>query len=82
MREASLTKAALAYASALSKGVVDPKTLHKIYAVPRPEPNLAAGLLGALQNGRLGEWLSSLPPHDAEYQALSVVYRQCARTYL
>jgi murein L,D-transpeptidase YcbB/YkuD len=76
MRETRLTKAALAYASALSKGVLDPKTLHKTYAVPRPDPNLAAGLLGALQHGKLADWLTSLAPHDAEYQALSVVYRQ------
>ena len=76
MREASLTKAALAYASALAKGVVDPKTVHKVYAVPRPDPNLAAGLLGALRQGKLDDWFASLAPHDAEYQALSVVYRQ------
>jgi murein L,D-transpeptidase YcbB/YkuD len=76
MREASLTKAALAYASALAKGVVDPKALYKIYATPRPDPDLAAGLLGALRNGKLEDWFASLAPHDAEYQALSVVYRQ------
>ena len=76
MREASLTKAALAYASALGKGVVDPKTVHKTYAVPRPDPDLAAGLLGALKDGKLEEWFAGLAPHDAEYQALSLVYRQ------
>jgi murein L,D-transpeptidase YcbB/YkuD len=76
MREAGLTKAALGYASALAKGVVDPKKVHKIYDTARPDPNLAAGLLGALQNGKLQEWFDSLAPQDAEYRALSTVYRQ------
>ena len=77
LREASLTKAALAYASALAKGVVDPTGgLYKIYAVPRPDPDLAAGLRTALQAGKLLEWFASLPPHDADYRALSLVYRQ------
>jgi murein L,D-transpeptidase YcbB/YkuD len=76
MREASLTKAALAYASALAKGVVDPKGLYKIYAMPRPDPDLAAGLRGALQNGKLEQWFASLAPQDTEYRSLSLVYRQ------
>ena len=77
MREVSLTKAALAYASALAKGVIDPKGgLYKIYATPRPDPDLAAGLRSALQSDKLEEWFASLPPHDAEYCALSLVYRQ------
>ncbi len=75
-RETALTRAALGYASALAHGVVDPASLHKIYTVPRPDPDLAAGLAQALQNGKLGEWLDGLAPHDSEYRALSQVYRQ------
>jgi murein L,D-transpeptidase YcbB/YkuD len=76
MRDASLTKAALAYASALAKGVLDPKGWYKIYAAPRPDPDLATGLRAALQNGKLDEWFASLAPQDAEYRSLSLVYRQ------
>jgi murein L,D-transpeptidase YcbB/YkuD len=73
-REAALTRAALGYASALAKGMVDPKDLYKIYTVLRPDPNLAAGLLRALQDESLPAWLQSLAPKDAEYRALSRVY--------
>lgn len=76
LRETGLTRAALAYASALAKGVVDPKGLHEIYTLPRPDPDLAAGLLSALQNDMLDEWFASLAPRDREYRALSLVYRQ------
>src|SRR5687767_12390440 len=43
-RELALTNAALRYASALASGFVDPKSLGNIYTIPRPKPNLAAGL--------------------------------------
>ena len=55
------TRAALAYAAALAHGVVDPTTLHKVYSIPKPDPDLAAGLLGALTAGTVGTWLVSLP---------------------
>lgn len=76
LRETSLTKAALAYAAALAHGVVDPASLHKVYTEPRPDPDLAAGLLAALKDGKLDNWLASLPPHDPQYRALSQIYQQ------
>ena len=75
-RDAALTKAALRYASALAAGYVDPSRIAKIYTIPRPKANLAAGLAQALANGQLGELLASLPPQTDEYRALSEAYLQ------
>lgn len=80
-RELALTRAALLYASALASGYVDPKSLGNIYTIPRPKPDLAAGLNQALANGELGNWLESLAPQTEEYRALSkafLQYRQLA----
>jgi murein L,D-transpeptidase YcbB/YkuD len=73
-REAALTRAALAYASALARGFVDPGKQYKIYTVPRPDPDLAGGLAEALEAGQVGEWLAGLAPRGAEYRALSAAY--------
>jgi len=70
-REATLTAAALNYASALARGVADPKKINAIYTIPRPNPNLAAGLAQALDKGDLKDWYASLPPQTDEYRALS-----------
>lgn len=70
-REAALTDAALKYASALAKGVADPTKLYPDYTIPRPNPDVAAGLAGALRSGRLKDWYASLPPQTDEYVALS-----------
>lgn len=78
-REAALTSAALTYASALARGLVDPNEQYRIYTVPRPDPDLAAGLTEALDAGRVGEWLASLAPDDAEYRALSETYLRLRR---
>ena len=75
-REAALTKAAIGYASALAKGYSDPRRISKIYTLPRPKPDIAAGLAKALDQGGLEEWLASLPPATDEYRALSRAYRQ------
>lgn len=69
-REASLTAAALKYASALAHGVANPAKLYPDYTIPRPNPDLAAGLAQAIQSGRLKEWYASLPPQTDEYLAL------------
>lgn len=74
-REAALTRAALTYASALARGLVDPNAQYRLYTIPRPEPDLAAGLAEALASERLGEWFAGLAPQDAEYRALSDAYR-------
>lgn len=75
-RELALTRAALLYASALASGYVDPKSLGNIYTVPRPKPDLPAGLNQALQAKNVGAWLQSLAPQTDEYRALSKAYLQ------
>jgi murein L,D-transpeptidase YcbB/YkuD len=74
--DAALSLAALAYASALASGRVDPGRLHHVYTVPRPRADLAAGLERALAEQRLGPWLESLAPQDAEYKALADAWQQ------
>jgi murein L,D-transpeptidase YcbB/YkuD len=70
-REAALTGIALRYASALARGYADPTKLAQVYTLPRPNPNLAAGLAKAVGDGAVGEWLGSLAPQTDEYKALS-----------
>jgi len=72
--EAGLTRVALAFAGALSRGVADPTKLYDLYTVPRPEPDLKRGLEAALRSGKVGEWLQSLAPQDANYRKLSAQY--------
>ena len=69
------TTVALAYASALSRGFVDPHALHEVYTIPRPQTDLVAGLAQALKQGKLGQWLDSLAPQDADYRILSKAYQ-------
>jgi murein L,D-transpeptidase YcbB/YkuD len=73
-RDAALSLAAISYAEALARGKTDPARLRDVYTLPRPDPNLAAGLAGALEAGNLAEWLGGLAPQDAEYRALSEAY--------
>lgn len=70
-RDAALTKAALRYADALAHGFADPKTLGRVYTVPRPRTDVAAGLGGALERKDVAGWLASLAPQSEEYRALS-----------
>jgi len=72
--EAGLTSQALAYAGALARGATDPTKLYEVYTVPRPNPDLRAGLAGALRSGDLRGWLASLAPADDNYQRLSKAY--------
>jgi murein L,D-transpeptidase YcbB/YkuD len=72
--DAALSLAALAYGEALARGVSDPARIHRPYNVPRPNPDLATGLAGALDQRRLGAWLAGLAPQDDEYRALSRAY--------
>ncbi|SEL07190.1 Murein L,D-transpeptidase YcbB/YkuD [Sphingomonas palmae] len=71
---AGLTKQALAYASALARGATDPTKLYDVYTVPRPNPDLQAGLANALSKGDVKGWLASLAPADDNYQRLSKAY--------
>jgi murein L,D-transpeptidase YcbB/YkuD len=72
--DAALSLAAISYAEALARGRTDPARLRDVYTVPRPDPNLAAGLAEALRAGNVGAWLGGLAPQDAEYRALSEAY--------
>ncbi len=78
-REASLTTAALNYATALARGQTDPEEIREIYTVPRPKFDAAAGLTRAISAGQVGQWLASLPPQTAEYRALSEAYVRYAQ---
>ena len=78
-REAGLSLAALSYAEALARGRIDPKRLNPHYDIPRPDPNLAAGLNQALQQDKVPDWLAGLAPQDEEYRRLSEAYVAAAR---
>lgn len=75
-REIALTRTALAFAGALARGVADPVKLHAIYTHPRPDVDLAAGLVTAVRAGRVDAWLGSLAPDTSEYRALADAYLQ------
>ncbi|WP_230480841.1 L,D-transpeptidase family protein [Sphingomonas sp. Leaf21] len=77
--EAALTAQALRYASALARGATDPTKLYDVYTVPRPAPDLKAGLAGALKAGNLVGWLDGLAPQDANYKRLSAAYLKLVR---
>lgn len=70
-REAALTSAALAYASALARGYADPTKTAAIYTIPRAKGDVAAGLAQALDKHGLEDWYAALPPQTDEYRALS-----------
>jgi L,D-transpeptidase YcbB len=73
-RDIALTIGAFRYARALAFGFVNPQSIEKIFTLERNQADLAAGLERALGEGKLADWLASLPPSDAEYQALSAAY--------
>ncbi|MDE0877922.1 MAG: L,D-transpeptidase family protein [Sphingomonas bacterium] len=72
--DVAYTRAALGYADALAHGHVDPKTLHEIYTVAKPNADLGAALAIAAKEGRVGEWLDGLAPQSDAYRALSDAY--------
>jgi len=79
-REAALSLAALTYAEALARGRTDPTQLQSIYEIPRPDPDLTAGLERALAgNGDVRGWIDGLAPQDADYRALSAAYVEAKR---
>lgn len=73
-REAALTNAALRYADALARGVVDPTKISEVYEVARPEFNSAQALNQALEQGDLVAWFDGLAPQDEEYRLLSQAF--------
>lgn len=78
-REAALTKAALAYASALAKGRVDPAQVFEVYTLPRPDVDVVKGLAQAIADENVGEWLTGLAPQNDEYRALSKAFLHYAQ---
>jgi murein L,D-transpeptidase YcbB/YkuD len=78
-REAALSLAAISYGEALARGRLDPTQFEKVYEIPRPNPDLAAGLERALARGELQQWLSGLAPQDEEYRALAAAYAEAVR---
>lgn len=70
----ALTDSALRYAAALSRGATDPTKIYEVYTVPRPNPDLRAGLARAMADGKLSDWFQSLAPQSDEYRALSKAY--------
>ena len=72
--EAGVTQQALAYAAALARGATDPTKLYEVYTVPRPNPDLRAGLANALRANDVKGWLASLAPADQNYTRLSKAY--------
>jgi L,D-transpeptidase YcbB len=68
------TRAALAYADALARGRVDPKSVHQLYTIERPDTDLGSALVAAVRSGSLARWFGGLAPQDAEYRALSQAY--------
>ena len=79
-REAALSLAAISYAEALARGRTDPTQLHRIYEIPRPNPDLTGGLERVLAgNGDVRAWLEGLAPQDADYRALSAAYLEAKR---
>jgi len=77
--DAALTTQALRYAAALARGATDPTKLYDVYTVPRPSPDLKAGLAAALKAGDLAGWLNGLAPQDANYKKLSAAYLKLVR---
>jgi murein L,D-transpeptidase YcbB/YkuD len=74
-RDVAFTRAALLYAGALAKGVVDPASLHAVYTLPRPDIDLVEGLAKAIERRDLQGWLAGLAPGDPDYPRLSEAYR-------
>ena len=77
--DATLTRAALAYAKALAAGATNPARLYDTYTIPRPHPDLRGGLTLALQKGDVRGWLEGLAPQDANYRRLSRAYLAIAQ---
>ena len=73
-QDVARTAAAVAYAGALAHGRVDPGSIYDVYTLPRPHPELAAGLAKALDTGALNQWLDGLAPQDEAYRQLSDAY--------
>lgn len=68
-RDIALSRVALAYATALARGRVEPERIEADWAITAPAFDSAAGLDAALRHG-LAVWYASLAPHHQAYQRL------------
>jgi L,D-transpeptidase YcbB len=68
-RDVALTAAALAYATDLARGRVEPAQIESDWAIPAPAFDAAAGLAHALGHDLAG-WYAGLAPHHPAYQQL------------
>lgn len=75
----ALVQAGLKYASALATGYSDPKKLFEVYTIPRASADVRAGMQQAIQQGNVGDWMSSLAPQTPEYKALSQAFVRYAK---
>lgn len=73
-RDVRLTRAAIAYASALAMGRVNPEQVEEIFTLRRNVTDVVGGLDLALKQGQFAAWLNGLPPTDKGYQGLSSAY--------
>jgi len=74
-----LLQAASDYASALANGKVDPAKVRDIYTLPRPKVDVRQGLVQAIKDNKLQQWLDTLAPQTDEYRALSDAFVQLVK---
>ncbi len=73
-RDVRLSRAALAYASAIAMGRVNPESVEPIFTLHRNVVDIPGGLNAALNGARLADWLKALAPQDKGYEGLSGAY--------
>jgi murein L,D-transpeptidase YcbB/YkuD len=78
-RTQALLQAASDYASALANGKVDPAKVRDIYTLPRPKVDVRQGLVQAIKDNKLQQWLDTLAPQTDEYRALSDAFVQLVK---
>lgn len=78
-RTQALLQAASDYASALANGKVDPTRVQQVYTVPRAKADVRSGLVQAIQDNKLQQWLDTLAPQTDEYRALSNAFVQLVK---
>ena len=71
--DAALSLAALTYAEALARGRTDPTRLSRPYTVPRPSPDLAAGL------ARRARRTARSPPGSRAWRRRTTIIARCPR---
>jgi murein L,D-transpeptidase YcbB/YkuD len=78
-RTQALLNAASDYASALANGKVDPTKVREVYTVPRAKADVRSGLIQAIKDNKLQQWLDTLAPQTDEYRALSNAFVQLVK---